>query len=202
MEFIDDHPVVSHQVSFKNRAEITDQQAKQVKDDMVVAWLVRTRCQPPSYHPVGRDSGERYRFNVQKVEDAVPLDGDLRAQALAYLEHGPDQGYVDFGNPRFQQDELFDGGGDRDSKQVLSEIAEVLHRAGVLDESVALVENVGRLVGNRQVPPPRPEASEPVEHGPLVPVGAGEVERVGSIYRNGRRPASLDVLREAFGDFA
>lgn len=204
MEFIDDHPVVSHQVRFKNRTDITAEQAQLVKDDLVVVWLVRARCQPPSYHPVGRDTAERYRFNVQAVEGAAPLDGDMRTQALAYLEHGPDQAYVEFGNPRFKQEDLFDAAdyGPDAAEYQIAELARYLHDQGALDPDLSPVDNVRLLVEALNDEPKVIPAIQQLFREPslLDDNTPGEVEVVGSIYSNGRRPASLEVLRKAFGD--
>lgn len=102
MEYVDEHPVVDHQVRFIDRAPITDGEAEYVKDGQVVVWLVQARCQPPSYHPIKPESEERYRFNVQKVERVAVLTGDLRQSAVQYL-NDPDQrqGYLAFEAPRF-----------------------------------------------------------------------------------------------------
>lgn len=85
-EHIDGHPVTSHVVRFKDRATITDRDAQAVRDGAVVVWIVRTVCQPPSYHPVKKDSDERYRFNIQDVKAAAVLHDELRDGALAYLD--------------------------------------------------------------------------------------------------------------------
>jgi hypothetical protein len=85
-EFIDGNPVLSHVVRFKDRTEITDTDANTVKDGEVILWIVRTRCQPPSYHPIEKDGDERYRYNIQEVQAAAVLHGDLRDGAIAYLD--------------------------------------------------------------------------------------------------------------------
>jgi hypothetical protein len=191
MEFIDDHPVVAHRVRFRNRVEINDSQADLVKDDMVVAWLVRARCEPPQYHPVTKDAEERYRFNIQAVDSAVPLAGVLRDQALAYLEHGDQQGYLDFNVPRFSQEEMFDADeyGPGAAQHQLNQIAEYLAEIGEFHEGESALDAVRRLTT-----PAEPEIW--VRESPL-PLGQGEVEVVGSIY-GGRRPASRDLIEGAF----
>jgi hypothetical protein len=85
-ELIDGNPVVSHVVRFKDRTTITDRDAEAVRDGAVVVWIVRTVCEPPSYHPVAKDSDDRYRFNIQDVKSAAVLHGELREGALAYLD--------------------------------------------------------------------------------------------------------------------
>lgn len=85
-ELIDGNPVVSHIVRFKDRVTITDTDAEAVRDGAVVVWIVRTVCQPPSYHPIKKDSDERYRFNIQDVKSAAVLHDELREGALAYLD--------------------------------------------------------------------------------------------------------------------
>jgi hypothetical protein len=85
-ELIDGNPVVSHVVRFKDRTTITERDAQAVRDGAVVVWIVRTVCEPPSYHPVAKDSDDRYRFNIQDVKSAAVLHGELREGALAYLD--------------------------------------------------------------------------------------------------------------------
>lgn len=107
MEFIDNHPVVDHRVRFTDRVGITEHDAELVKDGQVVVWIVQSICLPPSYHPFARDSEDRYRFNIQRVERAAALSGPLRESALAYLDD-PDQrqGYLAFEAPRHAAEEL------------------------------------------------------------------------------------------------
>jgi hypothetical protein len=101
-EFIDGNPIVSHVVRFKDRATISETDAEDVKDGAVVVWIVRTRCEPPSYHPVAKDSDDRYRFNIQKVEAAAVLRGPQRDGALAYLDDPTqNQGRFVFESPTF-----------------------------------------------------------------------------------------------------
>ena len=100
LELIDGNPVVSHVVRFKDRTEISDEDAQAVRDGAVIVWVVRTRCQPPSYHPVAKDSDDRYRFNIQQVQAAAVLHGDLREGALAYLDD-PIQGRFVFDAPTY-----------------------------------------------------------------------------------------------------
>jgi hypothetical protein len=85
-EYIDGHPVVSHIVRFKDRTPITDTDALAVRDGAVIVWIIRTVCQPPSYHPMKKDSDDRYRFNIQDVKAAAVLHDELREGALAYLD--------------------------------------------------------------------------------------------------------------------
>jgi hypothetical protein len=100
LELIDGNPVVSHVVRFKDRTTITDTDADAVRDGAVIVWIVRTRCQPPSYHPVAKDSDDRYRFNIQTVEAAAVLHDELRDGAIAYLDDPTqNQGRLIFGHP-------------------------------------------------------------------------------------------------------
>jgi hypothetical protein len=110
MELIDGNPVVSHVVRFKDRTEISDRDADAVKDGAVVVWIVRTRCQPPSYHSTRKDSDDRYRFNVQTVEAAAVLHGELRDGALAYLDDPTQtQGRFVFDHPTHGPAEVKEG---------------------------------------------------------------------------------------------
>lgn len=102
MEHIDGHPVVNHKVRFTDRADITVDDATHVHDGDTVIWIVQARCQPPSYHPTGKDSFDRYRFNVQKVERAAVLSGIQAEAAVAYLDDPTQvQGYLSFAAPRY-----------------------------------------------------------------------------------------------------
>ena len=200
MEFIDEHPVVAHRVRFRNRVDVSEAHADLVKDDMVVVWIMRTRCEPPQYHPVTKDAEERYRFNIQAVEAATPLAGVLRDQALAYLETGADQGYLDFNVPRFRQEEIFDPNqyGPGAAEHQLNQLAEYLHEIGELHEDDTPVEAVRRLVeGRTQDPSAKMPDERPLFPPTPEPLGLGEVEVVGSIYGD-RRPASRDLIEGAF----
>jgi hypothetical protein len=200
VEFIDDHPVVAHRVRFRNRVEIGEDRAGLVKDDMIVVWLVRSRCEPPQYHPVTKDAEERYRFNIQAVEQAVPLDGAVRDQALVYLEHGIDQSYLDFGAPRFRQEEIFDPNeyGPGAAEYQIAQLARYLHDIGELREEETPVEAVRRLMERRAETPVQEESLPFAPEPRSVPLGPGEVEVLGSIYGD-RRPASQALIEEAFG---
>lgn len=101
MEHIDGHPVVAHRVRFTNRADITEDDALQVRDGETVIWVVQARCQPPSYHQAGKNSHDRYRYNAQTVERAAVLTGLPREAAIAFLDDpAQEQGYLSFVSPR------------------------------------------------------------------------------------------------------
>lgn len=105
MELIDGNPVVRHVVRFKDRTQISENDATHVRDGAVLVWLVKARCEPPSYHPLEKDSDNRYRFNVQVVQAATVLAGKLRDGALAYLDDPTqDQGHLVFDHPIFPED--------------------------------------------------------------------------------------------------
>lgn len=105
MELIDGNPVVSHVVRFKDRTTISETDAEAVRDGAVIVWLVRTVCEPPSYHPVRKDSDDRYRFNIQDVKAAAVLHGELRDGALAYLDDPSQaQGRFVFTSPIYDGD--------------------------------------------------------------------------------------------------
>lgn len=191
MECIDDHPVVNHRIRFRGRADITEDQAPLVRDGQTVIWLVRARCRPPQYHPVTADSDDRYRFNIQDVEAVVPLDGETRNQALAYLDHhGTAQGYLSFNVPRhpdaldLEQIEA-DLGLDRDLDDALA----YLEARNARQAGESLVDVLRRLLE----PPPAAEA-EPAS----ARLGEG-VEVIGSVYGPGNSGATRAILEEQFG---
>lgn len=185
MEFIDQHPVVSYRVRFKDRAEITDEAAAAVKDGNVIHWLVRARCQPPSYHPVTKDAEERYRFNVQEVESVLPLQGSAADAAVAFMAHGEVQGYLNLGAARYPDP---DG-----AIEELAQIRELLVEAGIEDSPVEYLRKTLPAATVIEEDHPRPLVdvlAEPSTNG---------VEVVGSIYRGGRSE-TYDLLDAMFGD--
>lgn len=200
MEFIDDHPVVAHRVRFRNRVEIKEDHSGLVRDDKVVVWLVRARCEPPQYHPVTRDAEERYRFNIQAVEEALPLAGVVRQEAIAYLQHGGDQGILDLSVPRFRQEAAFDPDeyGPGAAEYQIAQLARYLHEIGELHEDETPVEAVRRLVERRVEPPVDESLFAPPVEVPFDLKLDGEVEVIGSVYGD-RRPASQAIIEEAFG---
>lgn len=106
LELIDGNPVVSHVVRFKDRTTISETDAEAVRDGAVIVWVVRTVCEPPSYHPIRKDSDDRYRFNIQDVKAAAVLHGDLREGALAYLDDPTQtQGRFVFDSPTYNGEE-------------------------------------------------------------------------------------------------
>lgn len=200
MEFIDDHPVVAHRVRFTRRADIDESQAGHVRDGQSIVWLVRAECLPPSYHPISRGSDDRYRFNVQRVESAIPLQGESLDSAAAYLDHQDlDQGYLNFGRPRYP---------DNEPGSQLDELVAYLHELGAYREDDTPLSAVQRLVEQRR---PEPTGTLPVlfpssvpepvmevyPEDPLASDGHNEIEVVGSIYRNGASKTQ-SILEEAF----
>lgn len=170
MEYIDDHPVVSYQIRFKNRADISEADAAHLKDGNLVVWLVRTVCEPPSYQTTTKDSPDRRRFNVQAVEEAVPLEGELRSQAVAYLEHGGDQGFINFDVPQYPED----------VGNELAEIRALLAERDVLQSGESPVDCLRRVL-------PTPVFALQ-DRNDVAPLGSDDpsVEVVGSIYPGGK----------------
>jgi hypothetical protein len=106
LEMIDGNPVVAHLVRFKDRATISEIDAEAVRDGAVIVWIVRTVCQPPSYHPMSKGSDERYRFNIQAVQAAAVVHGELRDGALAYLDDPTQtQGRLVFEHPTYSSED-------------------------------------------------------------------------------------------------
>lgn len=152
MECIDDHPVVNHRIRFRGRADITEDQAPLVRDGHTVIWLVRTRCRPPQYHPVTADSDDRYRFNIQDVEAVVPLDGETRNQALAFLDHhGIAQGYLSLEVPRHPEMPLEP---DLDLDRDLSDALAFLEARNARRAGETLLDVLTRLLGPAAEPVP------------------------------------------------
>jgi hypothetical protein len=194
VEFIDDHPVVAHRVRFRNRVDVAEAHSDLVKDDMVVVWLMRTRCEPPQYHPVTKDAEERYRFNIQNVQGAVPLEGQLRDQALAYIEHGNAQGYLDLEVPKHPE-ALFDPSeyGPGAAENQIAEFTKYLDEIGELRDDETPVEALRRIVEGDQ-------GAERHELPPQIelPLSPGDVETLGSIYGD-HPPPSRAIIEQAFG---
>lgn len=205
MEFIDDHPVIRYQVRFRDRVEIPEDQAAGVRDGNIMVWLVRTECLPPSYHPVTKDAEERYRFNIQAVQGAVPLKGAQREAALVFIESGPDQGYLAFEAPSYSENGLHDPLAERSE---LEAIAKVLASHGIVAaDGESLDACLDRVLPPVRFPDPDPEPqpSDGPEHHEdhaawdrrQFPEPGG-VEVVGSIYSNGKSK-DRKLIEEAFG---
>jgi hypothetical protein len=170
VEFIDENPVVAYRARFFGRVEISERAALMLRDNHVVHWLVRTRCLPPSYHAVARDSPERYRFNVQEVDVAVPLSGELRRQSARLLEDGALES--------FEASEI------DDLRSYLAEIGE-LHEGEPAATAVRRIFEA-RFEPRRPAPAPAPE--------PLVAAVHGEdddIEVIAGPYRPERRSQRL-----------
>lgn len=187
MEFIDGKPVVNHLVRFRNRVDINDEAAKAVKDGEIVFWLLRARCLPPQYCEAG-DGDDRYRLNIQAVEAAAPIQGQLRDEANTYLLHGGDaQGYFSLDIPRFPDgDNLF-----AQKDRQLAEITEIVKGADTIREGENVVDAVRRLL--------QPQLSV-LEAPEISPIDDDSVERVGSIYGPNHSGRNRAVLETAFGE--
>ncbi len=96
MGFGDGIPITREQLRFTGRVDIDEQ-----GQDRVVIFLVSARIGEGQIKMLPGDIGEQSICYVAKVEDAVPLSGSLRDQAIVYLAHGGDQGAVDFPNPTY-----------------------------------------------------------------------------------------------------
>lgn len=66
------------------------------RHDRFVVLLVTARTAAGSTDTM--DDGEVVQTMRLKVQDMVPLEGELRDQAVAYMAHGPNQGGFSFGN--------------------------------------------------------------------------------------------------------
>lgn len=188
MEYIDDRPVVEHQVRFRNRVPVTETDAPLVRDGNTVVWLLRARSSPPLYTSPSPGSEERVRVNVQIVEDAVPLAGSAGESATAYLDWRLD-GDTPEGASLFDPAHFGPGvHGD------LYRLRRLLEDRGHLRDDEDPVDTVARLL-SAAVPAnehPQPIAGSPVT-APPEPDG---VEVVGTIHRGATTQRYLD---EAFG---
>lgn len=196
MEFIDDHPVTSHRVRFQGRAEITEIDAGHVKDGNVMAWLVRTRCQPPQYHPLARDADDRYRFNIQAVETAMPLTGSARDAALIRLNRGQPQLWDIEDQPDATLEDP------DDLHREVAALRDYLAELGELHEGERLVNAVTRVVEQRSgtvMGVGRVEDPAFAMAAQRVSDPDSDVEVVGSIYRNDRKSDLQALLNEQFG---
>lgn len=216
MELIDGNPVIYHRVRFTKRVEIDERYTDELRDGSIVMWLVRARCQPPSYHPVTRkdDDLDRYRLNVQDLEEAIPLTGALRESAIVHMEHGEDQSYLAFQNPSY------DAAGTHDPREVSAQarldiLRFHLTEVGVIHDGEDPVDAAMRLLKALPSPDEIREYPESEESWPVDPktgesLGAAfdDVEDhddwrdattvVGSIYRGGKSKTQT-VLEEQFG---
>lgn len=219
MELIDGHPVVEHQIRFRLRTVVDERFADQMRDGETMAWIVKARCTPPQYYPLGKEGDERYKLAVQDVQGAAPLLGEMRDKALVYVDEGHEQLMLPF----YGEDQV-------------AELRSHLDDIGELREGERLIDTFRRLTGTPAAPPP-PEVHEPtgtedhlderltdpeyataveratavlrepdelasvspgVGHSIVLPDEA-DVEVVGSIYRGGRSDLSR-LLEDQFGE--
>ncbi len=161
-ELIDGNPVVSHVVRFKDRTTISETDAQEVRDGAVIVWIVRARCEPPSYHPVRKDSDDRYRFNVQTVQAAAVLHGELRDDALAYLDDPTQaQGRLRFDAPTYPE---------REPAEITSDLAFFETAEPLLGPKIS----PDALAG----PDPEPEPAGDTVRIPLYEGGGSETHRL------------------------
>lgn len=203
MENIDGRPVVSHRVRFRDRAVVPERYRDLVRDGERIVWLVRATCKPPSYHVI--DDADRYRLNIQVVEDAIPLDGTDRETAIALLDHdGTAQGlFVDV--PAYRGEE-------KSAQETLDELRTWLDGLGASRDDETLLATIQRLTGNQamgadsvvQYPQPfevtvTPEPAFTSQYDPTpVRMDAGSTERIGRLHDQGHRGETSALLDEVF----
>lgn len=212
MEYIDEHAVVSYRIRFRDRAEISEEHAATIRDGAIMAWLVRAECLPPSYHAVTRDSEDRYRFNIQAVQDVLPLVGEQREAALVYLASGGDQGYLAFDAPRLSEAGLYDPRQHRDAERELTAVRHALSARGLLKPEESMAECLERILPAVDVAAPavssdpEPAPSDGPEYHEdhaawqrrqLPEFESRGVEVVGSIYAHGKSD-DRRLIEEAF----
>lgn len=211
MEFIDGHPVVDCRVRFRLRTTVDDEHVGAVRDGDTIIWVVRALCLPPQYYPLSKDAEERYKLAIQDVDVAVPLTGESRQAAIAFLDGSRDQLTLPFDQESIAPSESGE----------LAELRLLLDELGGVYDDETLADAVRRLTAPPQDTEPadaediadenyvaalalatavlhEPEDEpEAAQH----PINAPEhdVEIVGSIYRGGRSKL-VDLLDEKFGD--
>jgi hypothetical protein len=197
MEFIDSHPVTSHRIRFQGRTEISELDAAHVKDGNTMAWLVRAKCQPPQYYPTVRDSEDRYRFNIQSVEMAMPLVGEARDAALIRLNRGQPELWQE-ATPEIEA--ALPVPVDAEEHLEVVALRDYLAELGELHEGERLVNAVRRLIERR------PAMAQRIEDPAFAEAAArprayepdSDVEVVGTLYRPGRK-SDLQSLLDQFG---
>lgn len=95
MELYDGIPVTSYQGRFSGSFEVDGRNNDLVKLGKVCVWVVVARSGESQTKEVA-DGEEAQRKVVQKVEAAIPLEGDLRDEAIVWLSHDGERGSIGF----------------------------------------------------------------------------------------------------------
>lgn len=95
MELYDGIPVTSYQGRFTGSFEVDGRNNDLVKLGKVCVWVVVARSGESQTKEIA-DGEEAQRKVVQKVEAAIPLQGDLRDEAIVWLSHDGERGSIGF----------------------------------------------------------------------------------------------------------
>lgn len=105
MEEQDHIAVTEYQARFAGTFEVDPSFGDDLYLKKVCVWLVAAST--GKFEVTARKDGDdAVRKNIQAVEDAIPLTGVLRDQAIIYLSHGGSNGAVDFGTPTESEIEM------------------------------------------------------------------------------------------------
>lgn len=95
MELYDGIPVTSYQGRFSGSFEVDGNNNDLLKLGKVCLWVVVARSGESQTKEIA-DGEEAQRKVVQKVEAAIPLQGDLRDEAIVWMSHDGERGSVGF----------------------------------------------------------------------------------------------------------
>lgn len=106
-EMFDGYTVDAYQARFSGTIDVEDEFAESLYTGRVTVWLLAARNGEAQFKETA-DAESVIRKNVQKIEMAIPLDGQMRDEAIIYLSHAGTQGGVSFKRDVSQESEEID----------------------------------------------------------------------------------------------
>lgn len=203
-EMFDGYSVNAYQARFAGTIDVEDEFAESLYTGRVTVWLLAARNGEAQFkeHP---DGDSVTRKNVQKIEMAVPLDGELRNDAIVYLSHAGTQGGVSFRRERDEGSEIDRLAGfllrnfgqeiGADASESAVDVAVRLLERVLVEKSpvIEVPDGVDAVTG--EIVDPRLEEDLDAFDAPVVPA-FGEPVTVSSIYD--RPSADRELIDRAF----
>lgn len=105
MEYQDEKPVTEYKATLRGTFDVDSSFGELMNTGRVVIWLVAASTGKFEVTTT-KEGDDATRKNIQMVEDALPLTGALRDQAIIYMSHDGVASAVDFGTPTESEIEL------------------------------------------------------------------------------------------------
>jgi hypothetical protein len=184
---IDGHEIEQWQGRFTKTFDIDRDNLEQMRLDKVVLWVVATRAGDSNFKVL--DSGEVRKVTVYKVEDAAPLSGELRDQAMTFLAHGPGHGHFALAPEGFTLDTTT-GEVPNDGTLVCEEHGRYFAEEGCEGCTQAFEDSLAAQRVDTQGEPPRDESDSATDVAEAPSEAAGGPEVVGRLdeYKDGAVP--------------